>query len=115
MAKVHLGHVPSPQDHPLGNHFEIGWRLVRSAWGCGYATEAAKAALRDAFARPGLKQVLAYTAPDNIRSQAVIKRLGLQRDHSLDFAALYEDVGVWRGWVWVARNEHRFAPLRANS
>jgi RimJ/RimL family protein N-acetyltransferase len=101
----YAGIMPSPRGHPLGNHFEIGWRLVRSAWGCGYATEAAKAALRDAFARPRLKQVLAYTAPDNIKSQAVMVRLGLQRDASLDFTALYEDVGVWQGWVWVARSE----------
>jgi RimJ/RimL family protein N-acetyltransferase len=94
----YAGIMPSPRGHPLGNHFEIGWRLVRSAWGCGYATEAAKAALRDAFARPRLKQVLAYTAPDNIKSQAAMVRLGLQRDASLDFTALYEDVGVWQGW-----------------
>jgi hypothetical protein len=32
-------------------------------------------------------------------------RLGLQRDASLDFTALYEDAGVWQGWVWVARSE----------
>lgn len=101
----YAGIMPSPADHPLGNHFEIGWRLVRSAWGHGYATEAAQAALRDAFARAGLKQILAYAAPDNIRSQAVMARLGLQRDPSRDFTALYQNVGTWRGWVWVAHAE----------
>jgi len=29
----YAGIMPSSPDHPLGNHFEIGWRLVRSAWG----------------------------------------------------------------------------------
>ena len=90
-------------DHPLGFHFEIGWRLMRSAWGRGYATEAAKAALHDAFARGGLSEVVSYTAPDNLRSQAVMERLRLRRDPSRDFTATYDNVGMWRGMVWFAR------------
>ena len=101
----YAGIMPSPPEHPLGPHFEIGWRLVRSAWGHGYATEGAKAALHDAFTRAGLSEILSYTAPDNIRSQAVMVRLGLQRDPSLDFTADYENVGPWRGWVWVIRSQ----------
>ena len=97
------GVMPSHEDHPLGPHFEIGWRLVRSAWGRGYATEAAKAALHDAFMRVGLGEVVTYTSPDNLRSRAVIDRLGMQRDPSRDFTADYDDVGTWRGLVWVAR------------
>jgi len=49
--------------------------------------------------------MLSYTAPHNIRSQAVMMRLGLQRDPSLDVMADYENVGPWRGWVWVVRLE----------
>ncbi len=89
-------------DHPLGEHFEIGWRLVRAAWGKGYASEAAKASLQDAFARAGMPEILSYTAPDNLRSQAVMARLGLVRDPARDFAARYER-GEWRGLVWFAR------------
>jgi len=65
----YAGIMPSRPDHPLGLHMEIGWRLVRHAWGNGYATEAAEAALNDGFTRAGLTEVLAYTAPDNLRSQ----------------------------------------------
>jgi RimJ/RimL family protein N-acetyltransferase len=95
--------MPSGNDHPLGPHFEIGWRLMRDAWGRGYATEAAAAALDDAFKRVGLSEVVSYTAPDNLRSQAVMKRLYLQRDSSRDFSANYEGVGIWHGLVWVGR------------
>ena len=86
---------------PLGFHVEIGWRLVRRAWGRGYATEAARAALADAFHRCGLTEVLAYTAHDNGRSEAVMNRLGLRRDPSRDFTAFYGDVGPWTGLVWT--------------
>jgi len=107
------GVMPSHEDHPLGPHFEIGWRLVRSAWGRGYATEAAKAALHDAFARAGLGEVVAYTSPDNRRSRAVMDRLCMQRDPSRDFTADYDSVGTWRGLVWVAGPEA--PPYRAQS
>jgi RimJ/RimL family protein N-acetyltransferase len=99
----YAGVMPAPDDHPLGAHFEIGWRLVRNAWGKGYATEAASAALDDVFDRVGLKEVLAYTAPDNFRSQRVMQRLRLQREPSRDFVADYANVGRWRGLVSVAR------------
>ena len=98
----YAGIMPSPPDHPLGPHFEIGWRLLRNSWGHGYATEAAGAALDDAFGRVGLIEVFAYTAPDNLRSQAVMGRLRLQRDPSRDFT-VDTGAGVWSGMVWVAR------------
>ncbi len=97
----YAGLMPSPSDHPLGPHVEIGWRLMRQAWGRGIATEAARTALDDAFRKYGPTEVLAYTAPDNIRSQAVMTRLGLRRDPSRDFTASYDDVDAWTGLVWV--------------
>jgi RimJ/RimL family protein N-acetyltransferase len=95
------GVMPSRPAHPLGPHADIGWRLVRSAWGHGYAAEAAAAALHDAFTRCGLTEVLAYTASDNLRSQAVMARLRLRRDPSRDFSEPYS-LGTWHGLVWVA-------------
>jgi RimJ/RimL family protein N-acetyltransferase len=84
--------------HPLGAHAGAGWRLVRRALGQGYATEAARAAFEDVFSRVGLPEILAYTSPDNARSQAVMARLNMQRERHLDFAA--DD---WTGLVWSAR------------
>jgi RimJ/RimL family protein N-acetyltransferase len=88
-------------DHPLGVHFEVGWRLVRAAWGYGYATESAKAALHHAVHDAGLSEIVSYTSPDNRRSQAVMARLNLIRDLSRDFT-LQTSTGLqWRGMVWI--------------
>ena len=99
----YAGVMPSRPDHPIGSHAEIGWRLVRHAWGHGYATEAARAALNDAFARVRLAEVLSYTAADNPRSQAVMLRLQMLRDPSRDFTFHYDGVRAWRGMVWTMR------------
>jgi RimJ/RimL family protein N-acetyltransferase len=101
----YAGIMPSAADHPLGPHFDIGWRLARAAWGRGYATEAAAAALRDGFERCGLQRVLACTAPDNARSQAVMVRLRLRRDPARDFALPRPGQPDWHGLVWVADAE----------
>jgi RimJ/RimL family protein N-acetyltransferase len=98
----YVGILPGRADHPLGPHHEIGWRLVRAAWGQGYATEAARAAIDDAFVRAGLDEILAYTAPDNHRSQAVMERLGLARDAMRDFNMPQAD-RIWRGLVWSVK------------
>ncbi|QIJ64884.1 GNAT family N-acetyltransferase [Streptomyces sp. JB150] len=64
---------------------EAGWRLARSAWGHGYATEAARAALAFGFAELGLPEILAVTTHDNLRSRAVMRRLGMTYDPADDF------------------------------
>lgn len=64
---------------------EAGWRLARSAWGHGYATEAARAALAYGFDTLRLPEILAITAVGNVRSQAVMRRLGMTHDPAEDF------------------------------
>jgi RimJ/RimL family protein N-acetyltransferase len=64
---------------------EIGWRLARSAWGQGYATEAANAALATAFGPLGLAEVVSFTTGHNERSQQVMQRIGMARDPFEDF------------------------------
>lgn len=64
---------------------EIGWRLARSAWGRGYATEAARAVLGHGFDTLGLPEILAITTAGNLRSQAVMRRLGMTHDPAEDF------------------------------
>ncbi len=64
---------------------EVGWRLARGAWGNGYATEGARAALRYAFEELGLDDVVSFTSTANVRSQRVMERLGMTRDLADDF------------------------------
>ena len=81
---------------------EIGWRLVALGLGQGLRDRGRRgAALDDVFTRVGLDEVLAYTAIDNLRSQAVMRRLGLRRDPTRDFD-VYSDDEPWHGLVWVA-------------
>jgi RimJ/RimL family protein N-acetyltransferase len=54
---------------------EVGWRFVFAHWGKGYATEAARAVIGDAFDRLGLAEVVAATTPGNTRSRRVMERL----------------------------------------
>jgi RimJ/RimL family protein N-acetyltransferase len=69
-------HEPSPE-LPFTPCVEIGWRLAKKYWGCGYATEAAQAALEVAFEQLHLTQVYAFTAVNNLRSRAVMERLNM--------------------------------------
>jgi len=64
---------------------EVGWRLAREAWGMGFATEAAKASLAFGFERAGLNQVVSFTPAGNLRSRAVMERIGMRRDEAGDF------------------------------
>lgn len=72
-------------DGELHGATEIGWRLARWAWGHGYASEAACAVLDDAFTTRNLDQVVSFTTETNVRSRAVMERIGLVRRHDLDF------------------------------
>ncbi|MFN8075605.1 MAG: GNAT family N-acetyltransferase [Kineosporiaceae bacterium] len=74
---------------------ELGWRLARTAWGHGFATEAAAAARDDAFARLGLAELISIIHPDNVRSQRVAVKLGMNRARQVPNPLLGIDVDVW--------------------
>ena len=56
---------------------EIGWHLHPQRWGCGYASEAARAVLDHGFTG-GLERVVAVTHPANTASRSVCRRLGMR-------------------------------------
>lgn len=72
-------------DSPVLGNTEIGWRFARTAWGEGYATEAARGWLAHGFETRGLGEIVAFTAPANAKSRAVMVRLGMRRDRARDF------------------------------
>ena len=99
------GLAPAHESKPVPEGVEIGWRLIRAAWGRGYATEAASAALSDGFTRLALAEILAFAAETNLRSQAVMARLNMTRDPARDFdhPALAADHPLRRHVVYFAR------------
>lgn len=64
--------------HPFLPCVEIGWRLSAAHWGYGYATEGGHCALKVAFQTLELPEVIATTALGNVRSRAVMERLGMR-------------------------------------
>lgn len=64
---------------------EVGWRLAAHAWGRGYATEGAQLAIDYGFEHVGLAEIVSFTVPANLRSRAVMERLGMTRDPADDF------------------------------
>ena len=66
------------EDWPEGEHkTEVGWRLDRSCWGRGLATEGALASLRHGFVELGLERIISITLPENIASRRVMEKSGL--------------------------------------
>ncbi len=96
-----LAHTPDTPPVPVG--IEIGWALAPDAWGAGYAVEAARAVIADGFARD-IAEILAFTGATNLRSQAVMRRLGMVPAAARDFdhPALAADHPLRRHLVYVA-------------
>jgi RimJ/RimL family protein N-acetyltransferase len=71
---------------------EIGWVYARSAWGKGYATEAASAAIDWAFDELGWSNIIHCIRPDNVNSSAVARRLGSSRLRSQMLPAPLDEI-----------------------
>jgi RimJ/RimL family protein N-acetyltransferase len=90
--------------HPLwfpefADQVEVGWRFHPSAWGRGYATEAAEAAIavaRDALA---LERLIALIDPGNVRSIAVARRLGMTVEQTLPHPQRPGVLDVYALWL----------------
>jgi RimJ/RimL family protein N-acetyltransferase len=76
---------------------EVGWAVAKHAYGKGYATEAATAAIDWAFETLGWTDVIHCIDPENVASQRVAERLGSTNRGPGQMPAPYEDypVDIW--------------------
>lgn len=82
----YIGLDPIKWNPPFGKAVEVEWRLGSEYWKKGYATEGAKACLDYGFNKCGLKEIVSFTVPANIRSIRVMEKIGMIRDLNGDFA-----------------------------
>jgi RimJ/RimL family protein N-acetyltransferase len=67
---------------PLGNEIEVGWWLATERWGEGFASEAARSALRFAIDEVGLDRVVAIIHAENQASMQVARRIGMSLERA---------------------------------
>ena len=87
--------------HPLWwpemvERVEAGWRLAREAWGYGYATEGAQAAVRAGCEVLGLAEIVSFVHPENTRSLAVTARLGMVEEAEVPHPSRDERIKIMR-------------------
>jgi RimJ/RimL family protein N-acetyltransferase len=70
-------HFRPRRDEPREGEIELGYRLRRSAWGKGYATEGSRALIRKGFTELGVERVVAETMTVNLGSRRVMEKAGL--------------------------------------
>jgi RimJ/RimL family protein N-acetyltransferase len=70
--------VAGPGKGVAPDEVEIGWWLVRPAWGRGYASEGATAARNDGFERVRLDRMIARLQPANLASSRVAEKIGMR-------------------------------------
>ncbi|MBC6995491.1 GNAT family N-acetyltransferase [Neolewinella lacunae] len=83
---------------------DIGWRLKKSAWGKGYATEGAKRCLDFAFGQLGLRKVIATCTADNAKSENVMKKIGMTKAGEFNHPKLMDYPAFQRCLCYVVEN-----------
>ncbi|HET6918610.1 MAG TPA: GNAT family N-acetyltransferase [Jiangellaceae bacterium] len=88
-----LGFCGLSHHRALPDEVEVGWRLARSAWGQGFATEAALVCRDLAFDVLGRERLISITVEENQRSWRVMEKLGMRRWRTMPFEEW--DLSVW--------------------
>ncbi|AXT50073.1 N-acetyltransferase [Aquimarina sp. BL5] len=73
---------------------DIGWRLKKSVWNQGYATEGAKACLDFGFNTIGLNEIYSVASEINLKSELIMKKIGMTKSKIFDHPKLtdYSDL-----------------------
>ena len=75
---------------------DIGWRLKKSAWDKGYATEGAKRCLEFAFDELGMDRIISVCTIGNRRSEPVMRKIGMQKKCLFNHPKLKDHPGYER-------------------
>ena len=92
---------------------ELGYRLIRSAWNKGYATEGSSALITTGFTKLGVERVFGHTMTVNTASRHVLEKSGLRLVRTIPYDGTYAIEGAEHGEVeyaltkpeWEARTE----------
>jgi RimJ/RimL family protein N-acetyltransferase len=101
LVRMPAGNRQDPGD--ADSDVEVAYRLARSAWGQGIATEAAGALVAHALGPLALPRVVAVTYPANQASQRVLDKLGFERRGIRDYKGVQATYHVLTSSAWVAR------------
>jgi len=93
--------MPEGGDVPAGGDVEIAYRLARSAWGRGIATEAAGALVAHGLRALGLPRLVAVTYPENRASQRVLDKLGFERRGLTEYKGVQTTFHVLTREAWI--------------
>jgi RimJ/RimL family protein N-acetyltransferase len=97
------GRMPEGDD-PSEADVEVAYRLARSAWGRGFATEAAAALAAHALGPLGLPRVVAVTYPENTASQRVLDKVGFERRGRRAYKGVEATYHVLTAAAWAQRS-----------
>jgi RimJ/RimL family protein N-acetyltransferase len=106
------GLIEQTFEAPFTPAVEVGWRLALEAWGNGYATEAAREAIRFGFVQAGLDEIVSMTTLANARSRRVMEKLGMTHDPADDFEHPRVPPGPLRRHVLYRLPRARWAAVR---
>lgn len=107
-------HLRPAEGHPTDEP-ELGYRLRRSAWGRGLATEGSRALVDAAFARMGARRVVAETMAVHLASQRVMEKAGLRRVRTFHADWPHRIPGDEHGDVEFAITREEWAAARGTS
>lgn len=83
---------------------DIGWRLKKTAWGKGYATEGAKRCLDYAFNDLGIKSVISVCTIKNSKSENVMKKIGMVKKGEFNHPELIDNPDYTKHFCYKITN-----------
>lgn len=108
---AHLGCCGLRPYRPDQGVYELGFHLLATHWGRGYASEAARAVIGHAFDALGATALFAGHHPRNTASRALLEKLGFRYTHD----ELYPPTGAEHPSYLLTAAEYRENKLRATN